>query len=105
MDSNLVASNDPEIAKAGREQQKSENDWTDMLLDRIEMMNDPKTFTAVFDFKNGIGQDIASTESQDNPVEQLTKGPYMTGESYTSFRAKYQGQIDTRLAELNKTVE
>ena len=103
--SNLVASNDPEIAKAGREQSKEEYDWSDTLLDRLDMMKDPKTFTAVFDFKNGIGQDIASTDSQDNPVEQLTKGPYMTGESYTSFRAKYQGQIDTRLAELNKTVE
>ena len=41
--SNLVASNDPEIAKAGREQSKEEYDWSDTLLDRIEMMNDPKT--------------------------------------------------------------
>ena len=67
-------------------------------------MKDPKTFSGVFDFKNGIGQDIATKDNQDNPVEQLTKGPYMTGESYTSFRAQYQGQIDARLAELNKTV-
>ena len=68
-------------------------------------MKDPKTFSGVFDFKNGIGQDIATKDNQDNPVEQLTKGPYMTGKSYTSFRATYQGQIDARLAELNKTVE
>lgn len=102
---NLVASNDPEIQKAGREQSKAEYDWTDTLLDRLDTMKDPTTFTGVFDFKNGIGQDIASTDNQDNPVEQLTKGPYMTGESYTSFREQYQGQIDARLAELNKTVE
>lgn len=102
---NLVASNDPEIQKAGREQSKAEYDWTDTLLDRLDTMKDPTAFTGVFDFKNGIGQDIASTDNQDNPVEQLTKGPYMTGESYTSFREQYQGQIDARLAELNKTVE
>ena len=102
---NLVASNDPEIQKAGREQSKAEYDWTDTLLDRLDTMKDPTAFTGVFDFKNGIGQDIASSDNQDNPVEQLTKGPYMTGESYTSFREQYQGQIDARLAELNKTVE
>lgn len=102
---NLVASNDPEIQKAGREQSKAEYDWTDTLLDRLDTMKDPTAFTGVFDFKNGIGQDIASTDNQENPVEQLTKGPYMTGESYTSFREQYQGQIDARLAELNKTVE
>lgn len=102
---NLVASNDPEIQKAGREQSKAEYDWTDTLLDRLDTMKDPTTFTGVFDFKNGIGSDIADTTNQDNPVEQLTKGPYMTGESYTSFREQYQGQIDARLAELNKTVE
>lgn len=102
---NLVASNDPEIQKAGREQSKAEYDWTDTLLDRLDTMKDPTAFTGVFDFKNGIGQDIASTDNQDNPVELLTKGPYMTGESYTSFREQYQGQIDARLAELNKTVE
>lgn len=102
---NLVASNDPEIQKAGREQSKAEYDWTDTLLDRLDTMKDPTAFTGVFDFKNGIGQDIAGTDNQDNPVEQLTKGPYMTGESYTSFREQYQGQIDARLAELNKTVE
>ena len=68
-------------------------------------MKNPATFTGVFDFKNGIGSDIADSTIQDNPVEQLTKGPYMTGESYTSFREQYQGQIDARLAELNKTVE
>lgn len=102
---NLVASNDPEIQKAGREQSKAEYDWTDTLLDRLDTMKDPTAFTGVFDFKNGIGQDIASVDNQDNPVEQLTKGPYMTGESYTSFREQYQGQIDARLAELNKTVE
>lgn len=102
---NLVASNDPEIQKAGREQSKAEYDWTDTLLDRLDTMKDPTAFTGVFDFKNGIGQDIASIDNQDNPVEQLTKGPYMTGESYTSFREQYQGQIDARLAELNKTVE
>ena len=103
--SNLVASNDPEITKAGREQSKEEYDWSDTLLDRLDTMKDPKTFSGVFDFKNGIGQDISTKDNQDNPVEQLTKGPYMTGESYTSFRATYQGQIDARLAELNKTVE
>ena len=101
---NLVASNDAEIKAAGREQSKEEYGWTDEQLDRLETLKDPSTFVAVFDFKNGIGQDIASADTQDTIVEQLTKYPYMTGVTYTSVRESVKGQIEARLEELNASI-
>ena len=101
---NLLASSDEGIKAAAREQSKEEYGWTDELLDRLELLKDPDTFEAVFDFKNGIGQDIASADTQDTIVEQLTKYPYMTGVTYTSVRESVKGQIETRLNELNLSV-
>ncbi len=101
---NLVASNDAEIKAAGREQSKEEYGWTDEQLDRLDTLKDPSTFVAVFDFKNGIGQDIASADTQDTIVEQLTKYPYMTGVTYTSVRESVKGQIEARLEELNASI-
>lgn len=101
---NLVAVKDPDIKAAAREQSKNEFHWTDDLLDRLDTFKDPDTFVAVFDFKNGIGQDLGNTSSQDTPVETLTKYPYMNGETYTSVRAASQGVIEDRIKEMNASV-
>ena len=102
---NLIAGKDPDIKAAGRQQQKDTYDWTDMLLDRLDTLRDPETFTAVFDFKNGIGPDIADTTKGDCIVEQLTKEPLVNGTSYTQLRESNQGQITARIEEMNATVQ
>ena len=98
---NLISTKDPDIKAAGRQQSMDNYDWTETLLDRLDILKDPDTFTAVFDFKDGIGIDIADTSNGDMPVQQLTFYPYMNGETYTSIRAANQGQIENRLEELN----
>ncbi len=102
---NLVATKDPDIKAAGRQQSIDNYNWTETLLDRLDHLRDPDTFTAVFDFKNGIGPDIADTTKGDCIVEQLTKEPLVNGVSYTSLRESNQGQINNRIDEMNATVQ
>ena len=102
---NLVSKKDADIKEAARQQLKDTYDWTDMLLDRLDTVRDPETFTAVFDFKNGIGPDIADTTQGDCIVEQLTKHPLVNGTSYTQLRESNQGQITARIEEMNATVQ
>ncbi len=102
---NLVATKDPDIKAAARQQSIDNYDWTDTLLDRVDMVKDPDTFTAVFDFKNGIGPDLGDTTNGDCIVEQLTKRPYMTGESFTTIREANQGAINTRIEEMNSKLD
>ena len=101
---NLVASNDPEIQKAGREQSKAEYDWTDTLLDRLDKLKNPETFSAVFEFKNGIGADIADSSTGENPVGHLTSDVVMGGSSFATVREENRGVIEARIKELNATV-
>ena len=101
---NLLSTKDEDVKAAARQQLIEEYDWTETLLDRLDILKDPDTFTPVFDFKNGIGSDIASTTTADNPVEMLTKYPYMNGETYVSIRESVQGQIETRIDEMNESV-
>ena len=102
---NLVSKKDPDIKAAARQQLKDTYDWSDMLLDRLEIVRDPETFTAVFDFKNGLGPDIADTTDGGSIVEQLTKEPLVNGVSYTQLRESNQGQITTRIDEMNASVQ
>ncbi len=102
---NLVSIKDPDIKAAGRQQRIDTYDWSETLLDRLDVLKQPDTFKAVFDFKNGIGADIASTTDGGSIVEQLTKEPLVNGVSYTQIRESNQGQITTRIDEMNATVQ
>ena len=100
----LAASKDENVVAAQREKSKNDFGWTDEQLDFIYELTHGAV-VPVFDFKNGIGQDIASTTSSDNCIEMLTKDPYVAGEaSYTQRRSENEGQINQRIEELNASV-
>lgn len=101
---NLLASKDEEVKKAGRQQSIDEFDWTDTLLDRLDKLKDPTTFSAVFEFKNGIGADIADSSTGENPVGHLTSDVVMGGSSFATVREENRGVIEARIKELNATV-
>ena len=101
---NLLSSKDEEVKKAGRQQSIDEFDWTETLLDRLDKLKDPSTFTAVFEFKNGIGQDIADTNTGENPVGHLTSDVVMGGSLFATVREENKGIIEARIKELNETV-
>ncbi len=102
---NLVTIKDPDVKEAARQQSIDNYSWTEELLDRLDTLKDPDTFKAVFDFKNGIGPDIADTSIGDCVVEQLTMDVFNNGTSYTSIRESNQGQINTRIEEMNSKAD
>ena len=102
---NLLSSKDEAVKAAGRQQSIDEFDWTEELLDRLDVLKDPTTFTAVFEFKNGIGPDIADTSTGENPVGHLTSDVVMGGGSFATVREENRGVIEARLKELNATTE
>ena len=101
---NLVSVNDEDVKAASRQQLMDEYDWTETLLDRLEILRDPATFSPIFEMKNGIGTDIADTMTGENPVGHLTSDVVMGGESYVTVREANRGVIEARLEELNATV-
>ena len=101
---NLLSSKDEEVKKAGRQQSIDEFDWNETLLDRLDKLKDPATFESVFEFKNGIGPDIADSANGENAVGHLTSDVIMGGNSYTTVRDENKGVIEARIKELNATV-
>ena len=57
-----------------------------------------------FEFKNGIGPDIADSTNGENAVGHLTSDVIMGGNSYTTVRDENKGVIEARIKELNATV-
>lgn len=100
----LATAKDESVKAASDAQIQEKFGWTDTQLEHLAVLKDPKTFTAVFDFKNGIGTDLGDTGSAQSVIEALTKAPYQTAESYTVIRGQNMGQIDSRIDELNASV-
>ena len=101
---NLLSSKDEDVKKAGRQQSIDEFDWNETLLDRLDKLKDPATFESVFEFKNGIGPDIADSTTGENAVGHLTSDVIMGGNSFTTVRDENKGVIEARIKELNATV-
>ncbi len=104
----ITTSLDPEVKAASTQQSKDKFGWTDYNLDFISAqasLNGTSKLTPVFDFKNGIGTDIADAGKAESPVEALTKGVYLTGEkTYSQLREENFATIDTRIIELNEAI-
>ncbi len=100
----LAASKDENVVAAQREKSKNDFGWTDEQLDFLYELTHGAV-SPVFDFKNGIGQDIASTDYSENCIESLTKDPYVTAAAtYTQRRSENEGQITQRVEELNASI-
>lgn len=99
---------DPEVTAASRKQAKDKYGWSDYNLDFIysqTALDGTSKITPVFDFKNGIGNDIADASKSESPVEALTKTVYLSGEkTYAQLNAEYFTQIDTRINEINEKI-
>lgn len=99
---NLACANDESVALASREKGKNDFGWTD---EQYDLLDEIATLSPVFDFKNGIGEDIAGTSTAENDIESLTKTPYVYGtSSYTQLRAENEGRIRARLDLLNASL-
>lgn len=101
----LAARYDETIAEAARDKSKRDYNWTDEQLDFIDELKTTFAETAKFDFKNGIGHDIAGTDKMENAIEILFKDIYLEGATtYTQLREQNIGVIQARIDEMNATV-
>lgn len=104
----VTTSLDADVTAASRKQAKDKYGWTDYNLDFIysqTTLDGTSKITPIFDFKNGIGNDIADASKSESPVEALTKTVYLSGEkSYAELNAEYFTQIDTRVNEINEKI-
>lgn len=108
IDCNVTAALDPEVTAASKNQIKEKNGWSDYNLDFIysqTTLDGSSKLTPIFDFKNGIGTDVADAGKAESPVESLTKTVFLTGEkTYTQLREENFATIDTRINELNEAI-
>ncbi len=99
----IACTKNADVKAAARAKAQKDYGWTDEALDFLDRIISETS--PVFDFKNGIGEDIAGTSSAATPIEALTKGPYVTGEkSYTMLRAENEGVITERINTLNSSL-
>ncbi len=107
IDCNVTTTLDPEVVAATKKQKKERYGWSDYNLDYIYAqcaLDGSSQIKAVFDCKNGLGEDIAGTSTSDNPVERLTKNVYIQGESYTTLREENSPVINDRISQLNEQI-
>jgi multiple sugar transport system substrate-binding protein len=106
----LASTNKEPTSGAFLEKQKKDYGWTDemyALLDELRL-----NFAHVYEFKNGIGDDVASATNAQSPVELMTKGVYMDaagadGTEYVNYaqaRAAFENIINSRITELNSSI-
>jgi len=103
----VLTTNDPEVRSFYLEKRKQPYGeggygWTDFQLELLDEI--VRDLTPVFDFKNGIGEDVADTNEYESAMERVTKYVYIHGNSYTQSRAENEAVINSRLEELNKSV-
>jgi multiple sugar transport system substrate-binding protein len=101
----VAAANDEATRLVMREKNKNDYEWTDAQLDFLDELTRSGVIAPVFDFKNGIGEDLADNMSGETPIESLTKTPYTTGtKTYSQIRESISGLIEARIEELNATL-
>ena len=99
--SSVIASQDKLMDDFGRGKLYRDHNWTTLQLNTLDKILE---MPVVFDFKNGIGTDIADATMASN-VENLTKPVIMDGESYTAMRDAERSIIEKRLVEMNESVQ
>jgi hypothetical protein len=96
----VIAAQDDTMRFNADEKAKADHGWTDFHL---QVLREIRELTIVFDFKNGIGEDVSSGTSE-SPVENLTKPVITLGDSYTQMRGAERVVIESRIEEINDTV-
>jgi len=99
----ILTIKEPAVREAAREKRKRDDGWTDAQLDILE--ETVRDLFPVFDFKNGIGEDVGGMSAYELPVQMVTKYVLVHGESYTQMREENRAVIDARIVELNASVQ
>ena len=94
----VLAAQDKEMDWANRNKIMNQHGWTDLQLDTLQKIRDE--LTLVWDFKNGIGEDVSGA-TFNSPVENLSKRVVVFGDSYPQMRGENRGVIEPRIIAIN----
>jgi len=70
------------------------------MLDFLDELRAPGTFSPVFDFRKGLGTEITK---DDGPIENTIHGPFRAGTSYIELVEENNDAIDYALNDINKS--
>ncbi len=105
----MATAYDKEAAKVGRLQlQTNYVGFSDEIMDWFDELKYSGMLTPVFDFKDGIGQDIADGNNAKNPVDGILNIPFLDGldnegnpATFTTIRAANEGIVNSRIEDIN----
>ncbi len=100
--------NDAGQKSIARQKKKSEYDWNDKLLDRLDKVNSPETFVPVVELEYICIPDISVCG--DNYIGQIVDWSYMNGEDYKKnledkTKGKYVTELEKEIKKLNQAIE
>lgn len=105
----MYTANDKNGDMVSREQLKTNYaGYTDEWFDWLASYKKDGIFTPVFEFKGGIGQDIADSQSANAPINAILNVPYLdmpdedgAVQTFSTIRQANEGAINDRLNALN----
>ncbi|MDR0223116.1 MAG: extracellular solute-binding protein [Oscillospiraceae bacterium] len=98
----VLTAREPEVKQQARDKLQVDYGWTDAQLDILD--ETVRELSPVFDFKNGLGEEVGSKTVYENPVEMVTKYVLIHGESYTQMREENIAVISAQMDKLNNSV-
>ena len=103
-----LANSDKEQKNIARQNAKSEYGWTDRLLDRMDMINDPATFVPVIEFKQ-ICSNPNPLYCGESYIDEMDDWCYMEGQDYKKnledeVKGEYVPAIEAYLEDLNSRI-
>ncbi len=96
--------NDAETQKAARQFNKTEYEWNDKLLDRMEKITQPDAFNWVYNYSS-ISSFLMQGVCGEDSFEMLLKSSYMYGEDYDKYVEQFGDQIKAEVERLNTPPE
>lgn len=100
--------NDSSAQTRLREEKKTEYDWNDRLLDRMDKINSPDAFEWVVDCRDYF-EEVLPTASSDTFTGILSRSSYIYGKDYRTFITKESSDIieelDKAIDRINKSAE
>ena len=100
--------NDSSAQTRLREEKKTEYDWNDRLLDRMDKINSPDSFEWVVDCRDYF-REVPPTALTDVIVDRLSESSYVHGKDYRTFiteeRPDIIKELDKATDSINKSAE
>lgn len=100
-----ASKNDEATTAQSREEMKTNYGYDDTLLDKLEKLEDPETFKAVYDFRNGINDELVGTSDEQGPMIELVRCTFKMGTTWTENLEANYNTVQKAIETANATVK